>query len=117
MKATPLRVALHGFEPGIGHSLESLLAAEPNVEIVRLPRRWNPGEDTECVVPDVLVAIPPSVSWVEQVRTALPRTRLVVMLEWQLRDHFVSTPVNGIFDRFQSYQGLLDMVLAQQEDG
>lgn len=115
MKPCRLRVALYGFEPAIQHSLESLLSAEPGVEIVHLARRWSPGEDVACEVPDVLVAVPPSVSWVDEVYKALPGVRVLVMVDWQVRDQFAGSPVAGIFDRFQGYHGLLEMVLDQQD--
>lgn len=104
-----MRVALFGFEPAIEHSLQSLLSAEPGVEVIR----WCPGQQ-EGGTPDVLVAVPPTVEWVHALHEVLPRTRLLLMVEWNHREQFQNAPVAGLFDRFQGYQGLLDLVLDQQ---
>lgn len=108
-----MRVALFGFEPAIGHSLECLLGGEPGVQLVGFPQRWCPGEEVEDAVPDVLLAVPPSAEWAHSFHDALPETRLLLMVEWHLCEQFQNAPGVGVFDRFQGYQDLLDMVLHQ----
>jgi hypothetical protein len=111
-----MRIGLFGFEPAIGHSLETLLRGEPGVQLVRFPQRWKPGEEVGTGVPDVMVAVPPSPEWAHAFHAALPETRLLLMVEWHAREQFQDGPAAGVFDRFQGYEGLLNLLLQNKKE-
>jgi hypothetical protein len=114
-------VGVVGFEAAIQGSLESLLAGEPGLSVLRFPKNWSPGsplletsappggesgEDS----PDVLIMAPPSCDWVNRVHAQFPRACLLAMVDWHRREQFSGAPICDYFERFESYHGLLELL-------
>ncbi|MBT9584203.1 hypothetical protein IV102_12750 [bacterium] len=111
-------VGVVGFEPAIQGPLESLLSSEPHLSVVRFPHNWSPGVSAAFVTEPIhfLILSPPTPEWVDRIHAQFPSACLLAMVEWHRREQFRLAPIQDYFERFQSYQGVLELLRKHYQD-